>query len=138
MNLRISIESTGDRVDEINKHLFELVDQIEGATPYVRPPEHFLTEMLPAPDIEAPGNPPDFSIFAYVEDREKLLVVSLIALRINLNGRAVTSCVAHDTQPIKHDELRVLCKDFVRVLADKQGGIRWQHRYNQLIRDIVE
>jgi hypothetical protein len=138
MQLRISIESSGARAEEVNAVLAHYVNQIEGASAYIRAPEHFITPMMPAPSIEAEGSPPNFSVFAYVDDREKMLVISFIALRIEPGSRGVTSCVCHDSQPILPDELRPMCREFVRSLADDQGGIRWLHKFNQAVRDLVD
>jgi hypothetical protein len=122
----------------VNALLSTYVDQIEGATAYIRPPEHFITDMIPAPCIEALDSSPDISIFAHVEDRQALLVVSLIALRVNPHSSGITSCVFHDAQPILPNELGLMCKTFIRHVADNRGGIRWQHKYNQILRDIVD
>ncbi len=138
MQLRVSIESCGARAEEVSNLLANYVDQIEDAAAYVRPPLNFITDMWIAPCVEAEGSSPAFSIFAFVEDRQKLLVVSLVALRIDPNTTGKTSCVFHDAQPILPDELSLMCKEFVRQLADNKGGIRWQHKYDQLIRDMVE
>ncbi len=138
MQLRISIESSGARAEEVIAFLAHYLDQIEGAIAYIRPHEHFITPMMPAPFIEAEGSPPNFSVFAYVDDREKMLVISLIALRIEPGSRGVTSCVCHDSQPILPDELRPMCREFVRHLADDEGGIRWQHKINQALRDMID
>ena len=138
MNLRISIEATGAYAHEANNYLAEYVELIEGTVPYIRRPEWFISEMMPAPDIEAPGQPPRFSIFASIDDRGKFLLASLVALRVNPNARSITSCIAHEALVFAHDELRQVCKDFVRLVADAQGGIRWQHKYNQLVRDMID
>ena len=94
--------------------------------------------MVAAPCLEKPDESPHFSIFINVLERPTNLLASLVALRVNANNSAITSCVAHQTIAIQKDDLRDLCKNFVRVLADNRGGLRWQHKYDQLIRDVID
>jgi hypothetical protein len=137
-SLRVSIEATGAFAEDAATYVATFISLIEGATPYVRPQEHFITPMMPAPCVEQPDNPPSFSVFINITERPSALLASFIALRINPNSRGITSCVAHEATAIRKDGLQQLCKDFVRLLADNPGGIRWQHNFSQALRDIID
>jgi hypothetical protein len=136
--VRVSVEAKGARAVDAATHVATYVALIEGATPYVRPPEHFITPMMPAPCMETAGSPPAFSVFINITERPSDLLVSLLALRINANSYGITSCVAHEVMATRPESLRELCKNFVRLLADNPGGIRWQHQFDQVFRDLID
>jgi hypothetical protein len=137
-SLRVSIEATGAFAEDAATYAATFISLIEGATPYVRPQEHFITPMMPAPCVEAPDNPPTFSVFINTVERPNALLVSLVGLRIDSNSRGITSCITHEVVAIRKDGLRDLCKDFVRLLADNPGGIRWKHKFSQAFRDLID
>lgn len=135
---RVSIEAKGPHAEDAAMHVATYVALIEGATPYVRPPEQFVTPMLAVPSIEAAGKPPRFSVFINIAERPNVLLTSLLAIRINANDPAITGCVVHEVMAIRKEDLQELCKNFVRLLADNPGGIRWQHKFNQAFRDLID
>ncbi len=136
--LQVSIEATGAFAQDAATYVATFVSLIEGATPYVRPEERFITPMMPAPCVEPPDSPPAFSVFVHVAELPNALLTSLVALRVNANSSGITSCIAHEARAIRKDGLQDLCKNFVRLLADNPGGIRWQHKFSQAFRDLID
>lgn len=136
--VRVSIEAKGEHAEDAATYVATYVALIEGATPYVRKPEHFVTAMVPAPCVEAAGSPPVFSVFINIAERPNALLASLLALRVNTNSHGITSCVAHEVMAIRKESLQDLCKTFVRLLADNPGGIRWQHQFDRVFRDLID